>query len=127
MEFVAVSLDSDTGDAKRFSEENGIGFPILLDPNGGVAALFGVDVIPLNFVLDASGRVAVVQEGYPGNKWLIGEFEKVLGEPLQVQPNTEPIASTARPRTWAFVLILVLAPLGVGALLLLRAKRQPQR
>ena len=122
---MVVSLDSDVDDARRFAEENGIEFPILLDPKTQVAALFGVDVIPLNFVLDGSGRVTAVQEGYPGNGWLVGEVEKILGEPLEVEPSAEPAAKAGGSRVLIIVLAVVILS-GAGIFLIVRSRR-PKR
>lgn len=120
VEFVAVSLDSDADDAIRFTEENGIEFPVLLDPKAQVASLFGVDVIPLNFVLDRSGRVTAVQEGYPGNEWLVREFEKILGEPLEIKTTTEPEANTRSLKGWTIFLSAIAVLLGIGIFFVFR-------
>lgn len=82
-----MGLDSNAETAKKFVEDREIQFPVLVDSKGESIDLYGVNVIPLNFIIDGTGSVVTVQEGYPGNDWLIEELEAVLGEPLQVNEH----------------------------------------
>jgi cytochrome c biogenesis protein CcmG/thiol:disulfide interchange protein DsbE len=59
-DFAMLAVSVDTAGAEvvhRFAEQVGITFPILLDPEAGVAERYGVTGFPETFVIDRSGQV----------------------------------------------------------------------
>jgi thiol-disulfide isomerase/thioredoxin len=58
LEIIGVNLDKlGKSDVEKFSLEYKINFPILLNPSGDVAALYGVVVLPTTVFLDRNGRI----------------------------------------------------------------------
>ena len=47
-----------------FRAESGFTFPMGLDPDGSIYGLYATLTVPLNFLLDASGRVVSLTVGY---------------------------------------------------------------
>jgi peroxiredoxin len=64
-ELVAVSVDSERSDVEAFVQRLGLTFPILLDPDQEVAALYQTFRFPESLLIDADG---VVVERYVGSK-----------------------------------------------------------
>lgn len=56
---VAVLFDDDPERAKRFFEENGGDWPVLVDPSGKVSLAYGVRGPPESFLITPDGVVAV--------------------------------------------------------------------
>lgn len=57
---LAVSVDAGPGHrekVRRFVEEYGLDFPVLLDPEGRVTRVFQTVGVPETFVLDREGRI----------------------------------------------------------------------
>lgn len=57
--FLAVSVDEPASVVRRFAEENGMPFTILLDDGGSVAEDYGVKGIPTTFFISRDGQIAV--------------------------------------------------------------------
>jgi DsbE subfamily thiol:disulfide oxidoreductase len=55
IELVAVDLQEPERTVKKFIEEHGYTFPILLDSRGTVGAQYGVRSIPTTFIINAEG------------------------------------------------------------------------
>ena len=49
---MAISVAEPPVRVRRYFEGRGVNFPVLLDPDRGVARRWGVDVLPTTFVLD---------------------------------------------------------------------------
>lgn len=47
-----------------FLEEEGVDYPVLNDPQGTIARLYGVKGVPASFIIDGSGEVRFVTRGY---------------------------------------------------------------
>ncbi len=83
LEIIGVNLDKlDKSGVEKFSLEYNINFPILLDPTGKVATLYGITALPATFILDQNGKI---QERFAGGKdWSSEEnlkkFETFLNE-----------------------------------------------
>lgn len=59
---VAVSVDASTpglgaADVRRFVDDLGVSFTILLDPGGEVENKFRVSGLPMSFIIDREGRI----------------------------------------------------------------------
>ena len=55
---LAVNCDADATTAQAFLEENQYGFPIALDADQTVSALYPTDGLPYSLVIDQDGQVA---------------------------------------------------------------------
>lgn len=63
-EILAVNLDEDTEDARRFLERQPVRYPVLVDPSGDSAALWGLPVMPSSFLVNADGQVVKAYAGF---------------------------------------------------------------
>lgn len=50
-EIVAINLDEQEGDARRFLETHPVSYTVLLDPEGSVAAQWGIPAMPSSFLI----------------------------------------------------------------------------
>lgn len=56
-----------TQEVSAFAQERGLEFPILLDTEGRIADLFGVNGVPASFVLAPDGEIIFAERGYTSN------------------------------------------------------------
>ncbi|MEP6938633.1 MAG: TlpA disulfide reductase family protein [Rudaea sp.] len=63
-EIVAVNLDEDLGDAKKFLADHPVTFPVVLDPAGEVPKAFGLVGMPTSYLLDREGVVRLRYQGF---------------------------------------------------------------
>ena len=64
LQIVAVSIDADRVLARRFATELGARFEVGYDPEGNVADLFDVNVMPTSVILGKGGTVIEVHKGF---------------------------------------------------------------
>ncbi len=64
-EIVAINLDEDREDARKFLATHPVSYPVLADPSGATAEAWGLKVMPTSYLLDSSGQVV---RAYPGFK-----------------------------------------------------------
>ncbi len=58
LEIIGVNLDKlGKSNVEKFSLEHKINFPVLLNPSGDVASLYGVVVLPTTVFLDRNGKI----------------------------------------------------------------------
>ncbi len=57
LEILAVNVAQDRDTVRRFVEPLGIAYPVLLDPEGAVARAYGVQALPVTWLLDRRGVV----------------------------------------------------------------------
>lgn len=58
LEIIGVNLDKlGKSEVEKFSHEHKINFPVLLNPSGDVASLYGVVVLPTTVFLDRDGKI----------------------------------------------------------------------
>jgi cytochrome c biogenesis protein CcmG, thiol:disulfide interchange protein DsbE len=60
---LAVSIDRDATNARRFAAERRLSLPIYIDGPEGLARRLDLDRIPTTLVLDRDGRIACVHSG----------------------------------------------------------------
>lgn len=67
LEILAVNVAQDRDTVQRFVEPLGIRYPVLLDPEGATARAYGVQALPITWLLDRHGivRGKIVGEATP--------------------------------------------------------------
>src|SRR5450432_4074189 len=77
-----VGVDDDPKQALSFAHSAGVGFPLLLDPQKGVARNYEVDNLPMTVLIDRGGNVRYVLRDYsPANETLyLQELRALLNE-----------------------------------------------
>jgi peroxiredoxin len=77
---VAVAMQSGTpADVSRYAHEHGLRAPIINDPDGTIAATWGVRATPTSFVIDRDGQIRFREVGYTSEiglrlrLWLAGQ------------------------------------------------------
>ncbi len=63
-EIVAINLDEDLADAKKFLAAHPVSYPIALDPAGNVPKAFGLVGMPTSYLLDRNGVVRMSYQGF---------------------------------------------------------------
>jgi thiol-disulfide isomerase/thioredoxin len=64
LQVIAVNVDSDSADAKRFlAGISGIDVPVVFDPEGKLPAAFDLLAMPSSYLLDQHGKVVSVYQG----------------------------------------------------------------
>lgn len=63
-ELLAVSVDSDDDQVRRFLEANQVPFRVLRDPGGSLPNKLAISTMPTAFLIDRSGAVVEVHEGF---------------------------------------------------------------
>jgi peroxiredoxin len=63
-EILAVSVDEDRAAAEGFARDNGMKYPVLLDPEKKTVDAFHVDSVPSLLVVDRSGQIAYGRSGF---------------------------------------------------------------
>lgn len=53
-----------SADIRAYLQERGVSLPVLPDPNGMLAAAYGIRGVPASFVIDAAGEIRFVEIGY---------------------------------------------------------------
>ena len=78
---LAINVDKDPGDAKRFLSRRPVGYPSAVDPKGTLPERFGVETMPTSFLIDANGVIRYVHKGFRrgDEAKLTSEIEKLLG------------------------------------------------
>jgi len=65
-EVLAISTDSSARAAEEYVKEAKLTFPVLMDADGKAGDAYGVEGIPMLFVIDENGKILNVQEGFEG-------------------------------------------------------------
>lgn len=63
-EIVAVNLDEDVADAKKFLAEHAVHYPVALDPTGAVPKSFGLIGMPTSYLIDRKGVIRLNYQGF---------------------------------------------------------------
>ncbi len=82
-EILAVSIDKrESSLVKKFIQENGYTFKVLLDPRREVASQYGILWIPTTFIIDKNGMILskVIGPRDWVQKSVIAEFRKLIQE-----------------------------------------------
>jgi peroxiredoxin len=82
-EILAISIDDTRREAEEFADVEKLPFPVLLDLRSKVADAYGVDGIPVLFVIDKYGKVIYGHAGFdPGLEF---QLAQKLG--IKIDPN----------------------------------------
>jgi thiol-disulfide isomerase/thioredoxin len=66
---VGVNVEPDPADAEGYLRKTPVTYPILLDKENKVSALYNVSAMPSSVIVDRKGRVRYVHHGYkPGDE-----------------------------------------------------------
>ena len=61
---ITVAMNSGGEDAiEQYLVENGLDFPVIVDPDGNLASRFGVSGVPTGFVIDRAGQIRFKEIG----------------------------------------------------------------
>jgi cytochrome c biogenesis protein CcmG/thiol:disulfide interchange protein DsbE len=63
-EVIAINMDENLEDANGFLSQFSVSFPIVRDASGAVAEQYKVKGMPSGYVIDQSGRVNYIAEGF---------------------------------------------------------------
>jgi len=74
-EIVAINVDENTDDAKKFLAKHPVSYPIAKDPKGVLPGVFGVKAMPTSFLIDKNGVVQYVHAAFKE-----GDIEKLKKE-----------------------------------------------
>ena len=73
---LAVNLQEDAGQVRRFAAEMGLSFQILLDSSGEIAAAYGARTLPMSYLIDKDGSILARVIGI--RSWDQPEFERLF-------------------------------------------------
>jgi peroxiredoxin len=81
LEILAVSIDKGSKEVAAFKKEYDLSFPILLDPDNLVAALYELAFVPTTYLIDRAGNVVFRETQY--RDWTDPEARKLLDKVLK--------------------------------------------
>lgn len=81
-EIVAINLDENDADAKRFLNQVPVNYTVLRDASGKTPEQFGVKVMPTGYLLDRFGLIRYTHEGFRDGdaQKLEAQIKKLLAE-----------------------------------------------
>ena len=62
-----LTVATQSGDVtalRKYMDERGLDFPVMLDESGFLAARYGVRGVPVSFIVDAASQIRFVEVGY---------------------------------------------------------------
>ena len=78
-EVLAINIDEDLDDGRRFLTTYPVGYTVLSDQAGGVAKSYGLTTMPTSFLVDRRGIVRYVHKGFDA-----GDIEKIRAQTLRI-------------------------------------------
>ena len=76
LEIIAINLDEDVGDAKKFLDGRDTLFKVAYDPDGELAEAYQVEGMPSSYLIDKNGNIVEAHVGFFANK--THEYEESL-------------------------------------------------
>ena len=64
LRIVGVSVDEDLDAVREFLGAHPAAFDVVVDPTGSCPAAFGVEGMPASYLIDATGRIRLMTEGF---------------------------------------------------------------
>jgi thiol-disulfide isomerase/thioredoxin len=85
LQIVAVNVDRKRSDADKFLQDTGTSLPVVFDPDGKLAKLYDLQVMPTSFVYGRDGTLRLQQDGFnPGET---NSVESLIRELLKENPK----------------------------------------
>ena len=80
---VAVNVDENAADAKKFLAEHPVKYTIVQNPKGDIPKAFGIDGMPSSYLIDRDGTVRDRHAGFDPKDIdaLRGKIAKLIGKP----------------------------------------------
>ncbi len=78
---VAVNLQEDRKLVKKFLDQYGLTFPVLLDKKGRVGAMYGARSIPTTYLIDRKGYI--IGRAIGAREWDVPEIQSVFKDILR--------------------------------------------
>ena len=64
-DIITVAMQSGkTDEVAKYMREQGIDFPVVNDPDGGISSAWGVHAVPASFIIAPDGNIRFVEVGY---------------------------------------------------------------
>ena len=77
---LAVNCSEDQGTVQKFIQNNGYTFPVVLDADGAIQAIFGgITSIPLTVIIDEEGYIVTASVGAADADTMYGVYKEALG------------------------------------------------
>ena len=76
--FVGITVNDDREPAEGMLARFGVTYPVGMDPDGEIAARYGITGVPETFILDAEGKVAYIHVGPVTAEVLRRELETIV-------------------------------------------------
>jgi peroxiredoxin len=68
LEVLSVNVDERPADARRFLARHRVGFPVIDDSQGAIAALYDAQDLPSSYLIDRAGLLRLAHRGFgPGD------------------------------------------------------------
>ncbi len=70
-DYQVITVASWSGDAEKvmaFVNKENLTFPVVLDEDGEWAKVYGVNAVPISFIVDSKGNIQFVERGY-SSEW----------------------------------------------------------
>lgn len=62
---VTVAMQSGNSVAvQQYMREQGVSFPVIIDPDNQISSAWGVNAVPASFIVDSDGNIRYVEIGY---------------------------------------------------------------
>ncbi len=74
-EIVAINVDENTDEARKFLQKHPVSYPVAKDPKGILPGVFGVKAMPTSYLIDKNGVVKYVHAAFKD-----GDIEKIKHE-----------------------------------------------
>ncbi|MCZ6566164.1 MAG: TlpA disulfide reductase family protein [Gammaproteobacteria bacterium] len=81
-EIVAINVDENTDDARKFLQKHPVSYPIAKDPKGVLPGVFGVKAMPTSYLIDKNGVVQHVHAAFKDGDVakIKAEIEKLIAQ-----------------------------------------------
>lgn len=63
-EIVAINVDENTNDARKFLQKHPVNYPIAKDPKGILPSVFGIKAVPTSYLVDKNGVIRYVHVAF---------------------------------------------------------------
>ena len=78
IQFVGINVKNSPTEVSSYMAENNMTFPVVLDEQGEVAALYRVRGFPTTFFIDSNGKIAAIKIGALTQETLEGYLQNLL-------------------------------------------------